>query len=268
LLQGEPGCGKTSLITRVAEVVGALLFRVQCYAGVTAGTLLYRWNEAAQQMDAQRARAGGREFNWWDRSYLVLGKLAQALLDPSRDVIVLLDEMDKVEEGSECETALLEFTGEHKITINETNETLCRPKGLPRLAVAITSNAGPRQLRESLSDPVLRRSRLIEFEPLSQERIREVLDSTVPGLPESLRKEISWFVAGVRRSCNWQKPVSLSETIMWARTLELFQAARLTEEIVAWTGSSLAKGPQEQEDLRQATPRLIRSVRNHQARVH
>jgi MoxR-like ATPase len=267
ILQGEPGCGKTSLIIKIAEVSGAKLYRVQCYAGIQAGALLYRWNEAAQQMGSRRARATGLEFNWWDRSYVVFGKLAQALLDPCGDVIVLLDEMDKVEEGGECETALLEFTGEHKITINETNETIKRPQGLPPLAVAITSNAGPTQSRESLSDPVLRRARLIEFEPLSRDQIREILCSAVAALPQSLIDEVSWFVAGLRRTCNWQKPVSLSETIMWARTLELHGVSHLTEDIVAWTASALAKGAQEREDLRQATPRLLRQASNRLSRT-
>ena len=262
LLEGEPGCGKTSLVEAMVRHTGAKFYRIQCYGSLNAQSLLYKWNQFAQELGSQRAFESGKSFEWYDRSYLIPGKLMQALLDPAPQVIVLFDELDKVPEGSECEACILQYTGEGQITINETNDLICRPPGLPPLAIAVTSNAGRKQLREALSAPLRRRSIYVEFAPLSAGKIEEVLASATPTLSPSLRTEIARFVDGLRRS-NWKKPIALSETIIWAKALNLLGVTQLTEEVVQLTSSVLAKGHQELKSLQLDTPRLIRFAREH-----
>lgn len=242
ILQGEPGCGKTSLLERIAAIIAAKVYWIQCYESVDAGTVLYRITNEGE---------------------IVLGKLSLALLDEAETVLVALDEVDKVEERSELNAAILEFTGKQQITINEAQETrevIRRSVNLPRLLIGMTSNAAPGELRETLTKPLLRRGKLIQLQHPKAERMIEILASEVPRLDAGLCRDVAMFVEALRRD-SWDKPVSLAEAIDWACTLAEAGCTELTEEIVEWTSGDLAKGRQELEALRLATRRLIKHVR-------
>lgn len=261
ILQSEPGGGKSSLLQRAAEVLGASIHWLQCYGEIAPDSVLYRWNTTAQKMQAKRAEQEGNDFDWFHRRFIIPGTLARALLDPAEVVIAVLDEVDKLRVDSQTENCVLEFCNSQTITVNESRDVIKRPEGLPPIAIAFTSNAGLGQPRESLSFPLLRRGVVVDFPPLSQAQVYEVLSSAVPELSESLRGEIAKFIHGLRKEV-WEKPISLSEVIAWGQRLRLLEVTALDENVIALTASSLAKGIQERESLRLATPKLIKSLHN------
>src|ERR1700712_4736327 len=43
-LEGDPGVGKTALAQALAQITGAELVRLQCYAGIDSTQALYDWD--------------------------------------------------------------------------------------------------------------------------------------------------------------------------------------------------------------------------------
>ncbi|HET9530552.1 MAG TPA: hypothetical protein VFQ92_09385 [Blastocatellia bacterium] len=64
------------------------------------------------------------------------------------------------------------------------------------------------------------------------------------------------MVLFVQRASDWEleKPIALSETIMWARSLERLGATELTEEVVLSSLSDLAKSRQDADSIEIPAP--------------
>ena len=60
-----------------------------------------------------------------------------------------------------------------------------------------------------------------------------------------------------------EKPIALSETIMWARSLEWLRVEELSEEVVMKTVPDLAKTEGDQKRLKAAIRSLLVFVRRH-----
>src|SRR5947207_15654009 len=56
-VEGEPGVGKTELGKVLAQALGTLLLRVQCYEGLDIAQTAYEWNVARQMMEIRLAEA-------------------------------------------------------------------------------------------------------------------------------------------------------------------------------------------------------------------
>ncbi|MDQ3652339.1 MAG: MoxR family ATPase [Acidobacteriota bacterium] len=257
ILEGEPGSGKSELLKRVATVSGAELYWIQCYEQVGAGEVLYTWNKLAQRWEAAQARREKRSVNWWDREHLIPGKMARALISEAQLVMVVFDEIDKIPEGSQLEAALLGVTVDQRITINESRDVIKRRDELPPILIGFTSNAGEGQLRESLSAPLRRRSKLMSLEHPDAVRMEKILRSAVPGLNDNLRRQVAIYLHCLRAD-NWDKKISLSEGIEWAATLAHVGCAELSTEVIEWTRGDVVKGEQELKRLREANKRLVK----------
>ena len=74
-----------------------------------------------------------------------------------------------------------------------------------------------------------------------EQRLEErIVESRVPGISQTLRKQMVGFIHEVR-TLDLKKLPSVSETIDWARVLVLLQAAELGHEIVKDTLNVLLK---------------------------
>ena len=65
-LEGDAGVGKTSLASALAEVLDALLVRLQCYEGIDAAQALYDWDFPRQVLHLRAAE--GRDPDELERS--------------------------------------------------------------------------------------------------------------------------------------------------------------------------------------------------------
>lgn len=264
ILEGPPGGGKTSLALRIAEAKGAAFYRLPCHKALSARESLYTWNSKLQDIALESAARNGELTKGaksiiYDDAMLVCGVLAEVLLDPADEVVLLIDELDKVPAEEAFEALLLEFLGESCITVTETGKRLTRGnKPLPH--TIITSNAGRFGDRESLSKPVLRRSRYVYLPPPSEQRQLNILRDGAPGLSADVLTDCVLFIKWAGKVFSWEKPISLSETIMWVRDLEQLRVTQLTVEIAKSTLFSLAKTPADESRLITAMERIFYNI--------
>jgi MoxR-like ATPase len=262
LFQGVPGGGKTVCAEKIAAITGAALHRLPCYDGVGPKEALYSWNRLMQKILLEQATGKGEAINditsiIYNRKTLLPGVFMRALLDPNPDTIVLIDEIDKVRQNKYFVSMMLEFLASFSITIIETGEII-RPVSGKVPHVFITSNANE---NNRLAPPLLRRVKFMDIDAPTPERMYSILCDRAPRISTQLRWEIVRFVDLARRD-DWEKPISLSETINWAQTLELREVEALTEEVIEETMGDLAKGEDEMERLREITPRILRQIRD------
>lgn len=290
ILEGPPGGGKTSLAKKIAEIMGASFYRLQCYKSIGKAEALYGWDPNVQAVLVQEVAKRSlpeEEVNKiiYQKHAMVLGVLAQSLLDKDnennlfeyededennnivqrkhliedRHVIVLIDELDKIPSEEAFEGLLLEFLEERAITIAELNGRITSAAGV-HLHIVITSNAGRGGLKESLSHPVLRRGRYIYLPEPDPGRQFCILEQCAPKLPKEVLRDIVAFTYRAKKLVRMEKPIALSEVIMWARTLEMCEVKNLTSEVVEATIAELAKREKDKDRLLAANKRLINFV--------
>jgi MoxR-like ATPase len=264
ILEGPPGGGKTSLAKRIAELMGVSFYRLQCYKSLGKEESLYDWDKNVQGVLVQEAAKNnllGNDINQiiYQKSAMVFGALAQSLEDEDEDVIVLIDELDKIPSEEAFEGLLLEFLEEAAITIPELNSRIT-PKSGKRPHVVITSNAGRGGLKESLSHPVLRRGRYVYLPEPEPGRQYCILGQAAPNLPKEVIRDIIAFTVWVKKTVRMEKPLALSEVIMWARTLQMCDVKRLDKSVVEATVSELAKREKDVDRLLAATNRILKII--------
>jgi MoxR-like ATPase len=106
LLEGPAGSGKTQLAVSVAKAAGTHIERLQCYRGVTEDQAIGRFDEGLQRLYMEFAR--GEHADWQSvqaslkgRDFFRAGPLMRAL-ECERPCVLLIDELDKVDEGFEA----------------------------------------------------------------------------------------------------------------------------------------------------------------------
>jgi MoxR-like ATPase len=224
LLEGPAGSGKTQLAVSVAQAAGTHIERLQCYRGVTEDKAIGRFDESLQRLYMEFSKGNGESGSWRDlqanlkgRDFFRPGPLMRAL-ECEKPCVLLIDELDKVDEGFEA--LLLEILSAWQLSIPEFGTV--EAKSIP--FVVLTSNEERR-----LGDPIRRRSLYVRVEHPTPEREAEIIASRTPGAGAEFHREIAG-IARSFRNYSLEKPPSVSEMIDFANALRLMGSDHVTEE--------------------------------------
>ncbi len=227
LLEGPAGSGKTQLAVSVAQAAGTHIERLQCYRGVTEDKAIGRFDESLQRLYMEFSKgqdANGKAGNWRElqanlkgRDFFRPGPLMRAL-ECEKSCVLLIDEIDKVDEGFEA--LLLEILSAWQLSIPEFGTVEARSVPF----VVLTSNEERR-----LGDPIRRRSLYVRVEHPTPEREAEIIASRTPEATSDFHREIAG-IARSFRNYSLEKPPSVSEMIDFANALQLLGADHVTEE--------------------------------------
>ncbi len=233
LAEGPAGTGKTELAKSTAAAVGARLIRLQCYEGLEESKAIYEWNYRKQllRLQAQSALegAGSKAGSWAELEADLFSEeflLARPLLEAIRaadPVVLLIDEVDRLE--VETEALLLEVLSDYQVSIPEMGTLHATQVPL----VFLTSN-GTRELSEALK----RRCLYCYIDYPEPAREREIVFSKVPGIGERLASQVVEIVS-MLRTMPMKKHPSISETLDWARALQLMGAEEAATSAVLQT---------------------------------
>ena len=171
-------------------------------------------------------------------------RIIEALEQPI-GCVLLIDEIDKSD--AEFESLLLEILSDFQVTIPElgTITAVAAP------TVILTSNS-----ERDLGDALKRRCLHLHIGFPEQKLEERIVESRVPGISQTLRKQMVSFINDVR-TLDLKKQPSVSETIDWARVLVLLQATELGHEMVKDTLNVLLKY---ETDIEAALPQVTTFV--------
>ena len=224
LLEGPAGSGKTQLAVSVAQAAGTHIERLQCYRGVTEDKAIGRFDESLQRLYMEFSKGNGDSGSWRElqanlkgRDFFRPGPLMRAL-ECEKPCVLLIDELDKVDEGFEA--LLLEILSAWQLSIPEFGTVEAKSSPF----VVLTSNEERR-----LGDPIRRRSLYVRVEHPTPEREAEIIASRTPGAGVEFHREIAG-IARSFRNYSLEKPPSVSEMIDFANALRLMGSDHVTEE--------------------------------------
>lgn len=247
LVEGPAGVGKTELAKAIAAWRGLKLIRLQCYEGLDEAKALYEWKYAKQLLytqilkdklsevlgEAETLPAALNKLHdfgdvFFSKEFVEPRPLLQALEQP-QGCVLLIDEIDKSD--AEFESLLLEILSDFQVTIPE----LGTVSALAAPTVILTSNS-----ERDLGDALKRRCLHLHIGFPEQRLEERIVESRVPGISQSLRRQVVSFINDVR-TLDLKKLPSVSEAIDWARVLVLLQAGELDQQIVKDTLNVLLK---------------------------
>lgn len=249
-LEGEPGTGKTSLATALAEGLGLPLIRLQCYEGIDASQALYEWDFPRQLLHLRTLEAAGEfqpeeaERSLYTERFLLARPLLRALLEAP--CVLLVDEVDRADD--EFEAFLLQLLDENAVTIPEYGEIRA---AVPPLTV-LTSNR-----TRDVHDALKRRCLYHWLEHPSLGREIAILRRRLPGIGEALAVQVAAAAQELRRM-DLLKPPGVAETLDWARALETLGRSELDAAAAAATLGAVLKYREDLERVaREGIDRLL-----------
>lgn len=222
LLEGPAGSGKTQLAISVAKAAGTHVERLQCYRGVSEDKAIGRFDEGLQRLYMEFSK--GQHENWKTlqanlkgRDFFRPGPLMRAL-ECERPCVLLIDELDKVDDGFEA--MLLEILSAWQLSIPEFGTV--EAKSIP--FVVLTSNEERR-----LGDPIRRRSLYVRVEHPAPQREADIIASRTPNADADFHREMAGIALSFR-NYSLEKPPSVAEMIDFANALQLLGTKHVTEE--------------------------------------
>ena len=223
ILEGPAGSGKTQLALSVAKAGNTHIERLQCYQGVTEAQAIGSFDLGLQRLYLEFSK---NQYSDWQsiqanltgREFFRPGPLMRAL-ECERPCVLLIDELDKVDDGFEA--MLLEILSAWQLSIPEFGTV--HAKSIP--FVVLTSNEERR-----LGDPIRRRSLYLRVEHPTPELEAEIIASRTPDGDTAFHREIAG-IARSFRNYSLEKPPSVSEMIDFARALEVLGVNHVTEDL-------------------------------------
>ncbi|MGB9204294.1 MAG: MoxR family ATPase [Terriglobales bacterium] len=224
LIEGPPGCGKTELAYAVAEAASAAVERLQCYVGITEDKAIGKFDEALQKLFLE-TQGENLEKDWGEvrrrlhtLDFFAEGPLLRALRYEGRPCVLLIDELDKVDQGFEA--LLLEILSAWQITVPKLGTIAATTVPL----VVLSSNEERR-----LGDPLRRRCFYLRFEYPTVERETEILTVRSRSDSPRLRGQLAGL-AHALRGWNMEKPPSIAEMLDLSQALEILGAEEISHE--------------------------------------
>ena len=241
-LEGEAGVGKTEIAKVLSETLDRRLIRLQCYEGLDVSSAVYEWNYSAQMIDIRLAEAAGDrdreriESDIFSERFLIKRPLLQALESDVSGLppVLLIDELDRTDEPFEA--FLLEILSDFQVTIPEIGTITAEKPPI----VIITSN----RTRE-IHDAIKRRCFYFWVDYPDAKRELEILKVKVPGVDETLSRQVVAFVQKLRDKDLFKLP-GVAETIDWTNALVQLDKIDLDPETV---NSSLGVLLKYQDDI-------------------
>lgn len=130
IVEGPPGCGKTALAQAIAAAGDTVIERLQCYEGINEEKAIGKFDSALQKLFLE-TQADNLQRDWvairttlHTLDFFVQGPLLRSLLS-EKPCVLLIDEVDKVDEGFEA--LLLEILSEWQISIPSSEQLSTRP---------------------------------------------------------------------------------------------------------------------------------------------
>ncbi|MCL6477113.1 MAG: MoxR family ATPase [Peptococcaceae bacterium] len=233
LVEGAPGVGKTEIAKVLGRVFNTRVIRLQCYEGLDENKALYEWNYQRQLLKIQLLKdtCDHREIekDLFDEEYLLERPLLKAIRS-DRQVVLLIDEVDKVDEPFEA--FLFELLSDFQVSIPELGTLTAR-----QIPIVVLTSNGDRDL----SDGLKRRCVYLYIDYPDIEKEVRILQVKVPEAGERLNREVATAVNYIRSNLELRKQPSIAESLDWARALVALHADALTLENIALTASLLLK---------------------------
>jgi MoxR-like ATPase len=224
LIEGPPGCGKTELAYAVAAAASVAVERLQCYAGISEDKAIGKFDEGLQKLFLE-TQGEHLEKDWSEirrrlhtLDFFAEGPLLRALRYENRPCVLLIDEIDKVDQGFEA--LLLEILGSWQITVPKLGTIAAAT--IP--FVVLSSNEERR-----LGDPLRRRCFYLRLEYPTVERETEILAVRSRNDSPGLRGQITGL-AHALRGWNMEKPPSIAEMLDLAQALEILGMEEISHE--------------------------------------
>jgi MoxR-like ATPase len=225
LIEGPAGTGKTELAYAVAKAAGTCVERLQCYEGIDADKAIGTFDLSLQRLFLEsQPKSLNQDWAQVRKSLHTLdffneGPLLRALLYEERPCVLLIDELDKVDQGFEA--LLLEMLSVWQLSIPK----LGTVKACSIPFVILTSNEERR-----LGDPLRRRCLYLRFDHPTPRREREILSLRTGGRHSELQAQIAGLAMALR-GWSLEKPPSVSEMLDLTQALKLLGAAAITPEL-------------------------------------
>jgi len=250
LVEGDAGVGKTELAKVLARLLGTELIRLQCYEGLDVQTALYEWDYPRQLLRLRISEGRGEdprdlEAHIFSRDYLLERPLLRAITRPDRSPVLLVDEVDRADDGFEA--FLLELLSDFQVSIPELGTI--RAEHPPY--VVLTSN----RTRE-LGDALRRRCLYLYIEHPSLEKEVRIIRTRCQEARQGLAQEVGRFLQALRER-RLVKPPGVAETLDWTRALVTLRQDSLEPEVVAQTLGCLLK---DHHDLETVTSSEVESL--------
>jgi len=241
LVEGAPGVGKTEIGKVLSRVFDAELIRLQCYEGLDENKALYEWNYQKQllriQLQKEGVGTGMVERDLFSAEYLLERPLLKAI-NSEKPVVLLIDEVDKVEE--EFEAFLFELLSDFQVSIPEMGTVIARQIPI----VVLTSNR-----ERDISDGLKRRCVYLFIDYPTVDKEVRILQVKAPEAGERLSREVARAVNLIRANEGIGKKPAISESIDWARALVALGVDTLSQESIKQTLNIVLKNKEDIETI-------------------